>query len=88
MTQPRDTLYVMVEYYDGRDEDDVGYPYYVASNDEIGLVTDGRTFEELRQNLIEALDACLSDTDTLAEYNLVSNPHVELRMPLPYGEAS
>ncbi len=88
MTEPRDTLYVMVEYYDGQDEDDVGYPYYVASNDEIGLVTDGRTFEELRHNLIEALDACLSDTDTLTEYNLVSNPHVELRMPLPYGETS
>ncbi len=88
MTQPRDTLYVMVEYFDGHDEDDVGHPYYVASNDEIGLVTEGSTFEELRQNLIEALDACLGDTDTLAEYNLVSNPRVELRMPLLYGEAS
>jgi predicted RNase H-like HicB family nuclease len=88
MIPPRDTLYVTVEYYDGQDEGDVGHPYYVATNDEIGLVTDGKTFEELRENLVEALDACLSDMDTIAEYNLLPNPHVELRMPLPYGETS
>jgi predicted RNase H-like HicB family nuclease len=88
MTQPRDTLYVTVEYYDGQDAGDVGYPYYVASNDEIGLVTDGKTFEELRANLVEALDACLSGIDTIADYNLVPNPHVELRMPFAYGETA
>jgi predicted RNase H-like HicB family nuclease len=88
MSQPNDTLYITIEYYDGQDEGDVGYPYYVATNDEIGLVTDGKTFEELRANLVEALDACLGDIDTVAEYNLVPNPHVELRMPFTYGETA
>jgi predicted RNase H-like HicB family nuclease len=85
-TIPRQTLTILVEYFDGSDEGDDGLPYYVATNDEIGLVTDGRTFEELRANLADALDACLGDLDTVAEYNLVANPRVELRMPLAYGE--
>jgi predicted RNase H-like HicB family nuclease len=80
MTPPRDTLQVTVEYFDGQEEGDVGYPYYVATNDEIGLVTDGKTFEELRTNLAEALDACLGDIDTITEYNLLANPRIELRM--------
>lgn len=79
MTRPRDTLTVTVEYHDGQEEGDSGSPYYVATNDEIGLGTDGRTFEELRANLVEALDACLGDIDTVAEYNLIPNPRIELR---------
>jgi hypothetical protein len=39
-------------------------------------------------NLVEALDACLGDIDTVAEYNLVPNPRVELRMPFAYGETA
>ncbi|MFW5696715.1 MAG: type II toxin-antitoxin system HicB family antitoxin [Phototrophicaceae bacterium] len=88
MPQVRDTLTITVEYFDGQAEDDVGYPYYVATNDEIGLVTDGKTFEELRRNLAEALDLCLGDVDTLAEYHLVPNPRIELRMMLPYGQTA
>ncbi len=88
MPQVRDTLTITVEYFDGQAEDDVGYPYYVATNDEIGLVTDGKTFEELRRNLGEALDVCLGDIDTLAEYHLVPNPRIELRMLFPYGQTA
>lgn len=88
MTPPRDTLTITIEYYDGQDEGDDGYPYYVATNDEIGLVTDGKSFEELRVNLVEALDVCLGDIDTVAEYNLIPNPRIELRMLFPYGETA
>ncbi len=75
MQQPATVLYIDVEYT----EDDEYGPVYVATNDAIGLVTDGRSFEELRHNLRDALDACLGDLDTIVTYNLVPNPHVELR---------
>jgi predicted RNase H-like HicB family nuclease len=61
----------------------VGHPYYVASNDELGLVTDGQTFEELLANLREALELCLEDRDTVAELNLAKNLRVVITMVLP-----
>lgn len=88
MMPPRDTLTITIEYYDGQEEGEDGHPYYVATNDEIGLVTDGKSFEELRLNLVEALDACLGGMDMVAEYNLIPNPRIELRMMFPYGEVA
>jgi predicted RNase H-like HicB family nuclease len=73
---PQDTLTIEIEY---NTEDEEYGPVYIATNDEIGLVTDGKTFEELRENLKDALDACLGDMDTLAAYDLIPNPRIELR---------
>jgi predicted RNase H-like HicB family nuclease len=85
MAQPETTLYIDVEY---NTEDEEYGPMYIATNDMIGLVTDGKSFEELRENLKDALDACLGDIDTIAEYNLVANPRIELRMLFAYGETA
>jgi predicted RNase H-like HicB family nuclease len=85
MAHPNSTLYIEVQY---NTEDEEYGPMYIATNDDIGLVTDGKSFEELLENLKDALDACLSDVDTVAEYNLVPHPHVELRMPFAYGETA
>ncbi len=52
---PLEVLYIDIEY---NIEDEEYGPMYIATNDRIGLVTDGKTFEELRENLKEALSAC------------------------------
>ena len=77
MSKPDEILYIDIEY---NTEDEEYGPMYIATNDRIGLVADGATFEELRENLKDALDACLGDVDTIAEYNLLPNPRVELRI--------
>jgi predicted RNase H-like HicB family nuclease len=82
---PQDTLTIEIEY---NTEDEEYGAMYIATNDEIGLVTDGRTFEELRENLKDALDACLGDMDTLAAYDLVPNPRIELRILFAHGETA
>ena len=82
---PLETLTIDVEY--STEDEDFG-PVYIATNDAIGLVTHGHTFEELRSNLTEAIAACLEDVDTVSEYGLVANPRVELRMSFPYGETA
>jgi len=76
MSEAKETLHIRIEYFDGQDEGDVGYPYYVASCDDIGLVTDGRTFEELLTNVREVLDLCFEDTDAVTEYNVVPDPRI------------
>jgi predicted RNase H-like HicB family nuclease len=53
--------------------DDEYRTVYVATNDELGLVTDGQTFEALLDNLREALELCLQDA---AELNLAHKPRV------------
>jgi len=83
MTEPSDTLHVRVEYYDGQADGDVGYPYYVASCDQIGGVTDGRTFDELLKNLREVIELAFEDEDTVAVYNVVPNPRISITMELP-----
>lgn len=83
MSKPADKLIVQVEYFTGQEEGDIGHPYYAASCDPIGLVTDGETFEELLANLQEALAASLDGADTLAEYNVIPNPRVILHMDMP-----
>lgn len=85
MTQPDAILYINVEY---NTEDEEYGPVYVATNDVIGLVTEAKSFEELRENLKDALDACLGGIDTVAEYNLIANPVIELRMLFAYGETA
>ena len=80
MSNPQDTLHIQIEYFTGHEEgdDDVGHPYYVASCDVIGLVTEGDTFEELLANLQEALDVSLEKVDTLAEYNVMPDAQIFL----------
>jgi predicted RNase H-like HicB family nuclease len=73
MSDVQDTLHINVEY---STEDEEYGPVYVATNRDIKLVTDGKTFEELLGNLRDAIAACLDDTDTVAEFNLVPNPRV------------
>jgi hypothetical protein len=79
MSGLNDTLNINVEYY----FDELYGPTYVATNDTLSLVTDGHTFEELLKNLKEAIAVCLEDTDTSAEFGLVSTPHVVITMQLP-----
>ena len=83
MSEVQDTLHIQIEHFTGQEEDDVGHPYYVASCDPIGLVTDGSSFEELLVNLREVLELCLEDTDTVADFNVIPNPRVVLHMEMP-----
>jgi predicted RNase H-like HicB family nuclease len=81
---PEETLEIQIEYFTGtEEEDDIGHPYYVASNDTVGVVTDGETFEELLVNLKEALETAMEGEDTLALYNVAPNPRIILRMEMP-----
>ena len=81
MSNIQDTLIIHVEY---NTEDGI---VYIATNDDIGLVTDGQTFGELLKNLQEAVAVCLDETDTIAEFNLVPNPRVKLILELPENYA-
>ncbi len=75
MENMRDTITVNVEY----DTIDEEYgPVYVASNDELSLVTDGQTFEELLKNLKEAISLLLEE-DVRGHFNLTRNPCIILR---------
>lgn len=89
MAEARDTLHVRVEYFTGFEEgeEDVGYPYYVASCEEIVAVTDGRTWNELMRNIHEMIAASLDEEDTVAVYNLIPNPRVVITMELPENYA-
>lgn len=82
-----DTLHVSVEYVDGQEEGDVGYPYYVASCEEIVAVTDGRTWSELMRNIHEMIAVSLEGEDTVAMYNLVPNPRIVVTIELPANYA-
>ena len=79
----RDTIYVTVEHFA---EDEHNAAYYVASNDELSLVTDGETFEELLRNLQEAISLLLAD-DVRRDFNLVEKPRVVITMTLPENYA-
>jgi hypothetical protein len=87
--QGRDILHVRVEYYTGQEEgdEDTGYPYYVASCEEIVAVTDARTWGELLKNIHEMIAASLEGEDTVAVYNLSPNPRVIITMELPENYA-
>jgi len=89
MSDIKDTIHVNVEYFTGREEgdDDVGYPYYVASCEEIVALTDGKTWGELLKNIHEMIDVHLEGEDTVALYNLTPNPRVVITMELPENYA-
>ncbi len=76
MSTARDTVEIRVEVT----HDDNYGTVYVATNDALGLVTDGETFEMLLDSLREALEVCLEDT---AELNLVPKPRVVITMEMP-----
>jgi predicted RNase H-like HicB family nuclease len=77
----QDTVEITVEITDDEDYGTV----YVASNDELGLVTDGQTFEELLDHLREVLELCLEEAE---ELNFVAAPRVILKMEMAYAETS
>ena len=87
MTESKDTVHVIVEYFTGQDEGDEGYPYYVAHSDELMFTTDGKTFEEMLANVRECLALCLQDTDSVKEYNVAPDAKIKLVMELPENYA-
>ena len=83
MSELRDTIHVNVEYFDGQEEGDVGYPYYVASCEEIAAVTDAPTLEALFMNIREMIEIHLEESDTVSEFNLIPNPRIVVRLEFP-----
>lgn len=82
-----DTIHVTVEYFDGQDEGDVGYPYYVASCDEIAAVTDAPTLDELMVNIQEAISLHLEVTGKNS--GIVADPRIIVTLELPsHAEAA
>jgi predicted RNase H-like HicB family nuclease len=73
--KPRDTIHVKVEY---NTEDEEYGAMYIASCDEISVVTDGKTMDELLVRLREAISLHLEDLDAISEFNLVPNPKIIL----------
>lgn len=71
MDMKRDTVEIRVEAA----HDDAYGTVFVATNDELGLVTHGETFAQLLVNLRQALEVCLPDA---ADLNFVTEPRVAL----------
>ncbi len=44
MSDLKRLVHVEVEHFDGQEEGDVGYPYYVVHSDELHFTTQGKTF--------------------------------------------
>jgi predicted RNase H-like HicB family nuclease len=79
----KDTLVIIVEHYTGTEEGlEYDHPYFVAHCDDIGLVTDADTLDELLPNIQEALSACLDGVDTVKEFQLKPNPRIMLTMDM------
>lgn len=68
-----DTIHVHVEY---NTEDEETGPVYIASNDDPMFTTDGQTFEELLQNVREAIALCMEDTELVEELGLILYPQI------------
>ena len=83
-TQPRDTVHVNVEY---NTEDKEYGPVFVASCEEISVITDGQTMDELLKNIKEAIRLHLEDVDTVRVFNLTPNPRIVVTMELPENYA-
>jgi len=58
-----------------------GAEYYVAEGVNIPIVTQGRTYDELFNNLKEALTLFLEDED-LSKYDIQSNPVIIANLEL------
>lgn len=78
MSEIQDTVYIDVEYFDDEDGQ-----YYVATSQQISIVTDSETLGELLANVALHLE----DLDTIKEFNLVPNPRIKLIMELPENYA-
>lgn len=87
MSEIKTIVHVLVEPFDGREEGDVGYPYYVANSPELHFTTDGRTFDDLLVNVQECLRLCLDDADSVAEYGVAPDARVQIIMELQGGYA-
>jgi predicted RNase H-like HicB family nuclease len=83
----QDTLYINVEY--STEDEDYG-PVYIATCGLLGLTTDGRTLDELIENLHEAIVVSLEGVDTISELGLTPNPKVviSLEMPTDYAKTA
>jgi predicted RNase H-like HicB family nuclease len=66
MSEVNDTIHINVEYFDGNDDGDVGYPYYVASCVEIAAITDAPSLDKLLKNIREMIETHLEDVDSVA----------------------
>jgi predicted RNase H-like HicB family nuclease len=73
MSAIRDIVEIKV---DVTHDDDYG-TVYVATDDDLGLVTDGLTFEALLDHLREALELCLQDA---AQLNSARKPRAVITM--------
>jgi predicted RNase H-like HicB family nuclease len=76
-----DTIHVNVEHFDGQENGDVGYPYYVASCDEIAAVADAPTLDALMANIQEVIALYLEGAD--AHSAVVPNPRIVVMIELP-----
>jgi predicted RNase H-like HicB family nuclease len=76
--QPKDSLDVIVRYFDGLADGDIGRPYYVATCDPIGLVTDGVTLDELFAHLHDAIALALDEADPVTSYGVVPIPRITI----------
>ncbi len=63
-----------------------GEKYYVAQCLEIDVVTQGKTINQVIQNMREAINLHLEGED-LTEYNLSANPTMLITMELDYAKA-
>ena len=87
MSEIKTLVHVNIEAFDGQEEGDIGYPYYVANSPELHFTTDGSTFEELLDNIQECLQLCLEDGDSVAEFSVAPDARVQLIMELPERHA-
>ncbi len=86
MSEVKNVVHVEVEYFDGHEEGDVGYPYYVAHSDELHFTTDGKTFEELLANVRECLQLCLEEGDSVAEFGVAPDSKIDFRVGALYDQ--
>ena len=75
----QDTVEIQIEFT----EDEEYGLVYVATNDILGIVADGTTFEELLDNLGTVLALCFDDAEIVAKHQLSANPRVVLTMEMP-----
>lgn len=59
-----------------------GEKYYVAEGVDLPIVTQGKTLDELAQNIKEAVELHLEGED-LADFNIAPDPSVLMNFELP-----
>jgi len=66
-----------------------GEKYYIAEGTDLPIVTQGKTLDELVENLKEAIELHLQDED-ISKYDIVPHPAVFASMditPIKYAQA-